>query len=187
MINSGVYINLALIPNLCGGAAGVLVPIPLDILLVIRQGDIEIKGLIPLTESQAYEGVLPAAILDPEHEVARGIEDGLDGGVALAGIDEAGGEEIAGIGVLEADLAAGVAGDDAEAAGPDLVGLEPLAALVAAAGGAGRDLVDGDFADDEEGVLEGLLVVVVRHRCGALSELGVGCFEMQEFVLWKVK
>ena len=76
-----------------------------------------------------------------------------------------------------ADLAANVAGDDAEAARPDLVGLEPLAALVAAAGGAGRDLVDGDFADDEEGVLEGLLVVVVRHRFGAHSEFG---FQMQD-------
>lgn len=37
--------------------------------------------------------------------------------------------------------------------------MEPFSALVAAAGGSRRDLVDGDFADHEERVLEGVVVV----------------------------
>ena len=48
-----------------GAGAGLLIPVPLDVLLVIRQRHIEIKRLIPLTEPEPYEGVLPAPILDP--------------------------------------------------------------------------------------------------------------------------
>lgn len=161
MINGRVYINLGVV-----GTVGILVDLPLDVLLVIGESNVEIKGFVPLIKAQAYEGVLTPAILDPENEVPGGIEDGLDGDLALAGVDKAGGEEVTRIGILEADLTAGMAGDDAETTGPDLVGLEPVAALVAAAGGAGRDLEDGDLADHQEGVLEGLVVVVERggHR-----------------------
>lgn len=41
-----------------------------------------------------------------------------------------------------------MAGDDAETARPDLVGLEPFAAFVAVGGGARGDFENGDFADD---------------------------------------
>lgn len=141
-----------------------LVVLPLHILVMIRQRHIEIKRLVPLIESQPYEGVLSPSVLDLEHEVPGRIEHGLDGGVTLAREDEAGGEKLAGGGIFQADLAAVLAGDDAEAAGPDLVGLEPLAALVAAAGGARGDFVDGDLANHQEGVLERLLLLLERHR-----------------------
>lgn len=110
--------------------------------------------------------MLPPPVLDPQNKIPGRVEHGLDGGLALAGVDEAGGEEFlseGGAGVLEADLAAVVTGDDAEAAGPDLVGLKPLAALVAARCGPGRDLEDGDLADDEESVLERFFVFFDRH------------------------
>lgn len=165
MINSRVNVDvpIAITRPLAGTLLLVALP-PLHVLIMIGQGDVEIEGLVPLGEPQPDEGVLPPAVLDPEHEVAGGVEDGLDGALPLAREDEAGGEELAGARILEPDLAAVLAGDDAEAAGPDLVGLEPLAALVAAGGGARRDLVDGDFPDDEEGVLEGLLVVFDLER-----------------------
>lgn len=83
----------------------------------------------------------------------------------MAREDEAGGEELAGIGILEADLAAVLAGNDSEATGPDKVRLKPLAALVAAAGGARGNFVNGDFPDHQECVLEGF-VFVKRHRFG---------------------
>ena len=119
--------------------------------------------------------MLPTPVLDLEHEVSRGIEARLDGCVALARVDEAGGEEVAGARVLEADLAAVAAGHDADPAGPDLVGLEPLAALVATGGGARRDLVDGDLAHHQECVLEGLLFLhLKRHRFGERESECVG-------------
>lgn len=107
--------------------------------------------------------MLPPPVLDLQNEVPGGIEHRLDRVLTLAGVDEAGGEELAGIRILEADLAAVLAGDDPETSGPDEVGLEPLATLVAAAGGAGRDFVNGDFPDDQESVLESL-VFLNRHR-----------------------
>lgn len=143
--------------------ASLLLVFSSDVLLVIRQGDVEIEGFVSLVEAQADEGVLASAVLDFQHEVAGGVEDGLHGGLALAREDEAGGEELAGVRILETDLAAVLAGDDAEAARPDLVGLQPLAALVAAGGGPRRDFVDGHFADHKQRVLERFLVVV-RHR-----------------------
>lgn len=161
VINSRVNVNvaIAIARPLARALLFVALP-PLHVLIVIGQRDVEIEGLVPLGEPEADEGVLPAAVLDPEHEVAGGVEDGLDGALPLPREDEAGGEELAGPGVLEADLAAVLAGDDAEAAGPDLVGLEPLAALVPAGGGARRDLVHGYLPDDEERVLQRLLVVL---------------------------
>lgn len=77
--------------------------------------------------------------------------------------DEAGSKELAGIGILEADLAAVLAGDDSEATGPDKVGLQPLAALVAAAGGTRRDFVNGYFPNHQESVFK-CFVFLKRHR-----------------------
>lgn len=93
--------------------------------------------------------MLPPAVLDLQHKISRRVENRFDRILSLTGVNEAGGEEFlgGGVGILEADLAAVVAGDDAEAAGPDLVGLEPLAALVPAGSGSGRDLEYGYFAD----------------------------------------
>lgn len=154
-----MYIDMAVVAGVCLGPILPLLPLPIHILIMIRKRHIEIKRLVPLPEAQPDKRVLPPAILDPQHEVPGGVEGGFDGGVAVAGGDEAGGEEGTGGGVLESDLGSGAAGDNSEAAGPDLIGLEPVAALVAAGGGAGRDLEDGDLADDEESVLEGLIVV----------------------------
>lgn len=103
--------------------------------------------------------MLPLPVLDLQNEIPRRVEHGLHRALPLAGENEAGGEELAGGGIFEADLAAVAARDDAEAAGPDLVGLEPLAALVAATCGPGRDLVDGNLAHDEKGVLEGFFFI----------------------------
>ena len=105
-------------------------------------------------------------VLDLQHEIARRVEDCLNRGFSAAGVDEAGSKKIAGVGVLKADLAAELAGNDPETAGPDLVRLKPLAALVGAGSGARRDLVDGDLADDEKGVLEGVVVDVGFERHG---------------------
>lgn len=161
MIDSGVNVNVAIAISRPLARTLLLVAVPpLHVLIMIGQRDVEIEGLVPLGKPQPDEGVLPLAVLDPEHKVAGRVEDGLDGALPLARVDEAGGEELAGARILEADLAAVLAGDDAEAAGPDLIGLEPLAALVAAGGGAGRDLEDGDFADDKEGVLESFVIVI---------------------------
>lgn len=165
MIDGRVDVDVGVI---AGFAAGdFLLVLPPHVLLVVRQSHIEIKGFVPLRKSQANEGVLAMAVLDLKHEVTRRVQHGLDGALALAGVDEAGGEQIAGVRILESDLAPVLAGDDPEPTRPDLVGLEPLAALVATRGGPGRDFVDGDFTDYQEGVLERLLLLE-RHRFGRL-------------------
>lgn len=110
--------------------------------------------------------MLTSAILDLKHKVAARIKRRLDRLIAEARVDEAGGEEIAGDRIFEANFGARFAGDDAETTGPDLIGLEPFAALVTAGGGARGDLEDGDLADDEESVLEGVVVEVVEGRRG---------------------
>lgn len=141
-----------------------------DILLVIGEGNVEVESLIALREAESHECVFAPAVLDLEDEVSGRVEDGLDGALAwLARVDEAGGKKIPRRRVLEADLAAGLAGHDAEAPRPDLVGLEPLPTLETPGGRPGRNFIYGDLADDEKGLLQGLLVVlllllVIRHR-----------------------
>nr|GME16156.1 kinetochore protein Nuf2-like isoform X1 [Ipomoea batatas] len=110
------------------------------------------------------ERVLAAAVLDLQHEVPGRVENRLDGALPLARMHEASSEELAGVGILEPDLAAFLAGHHAEPAGPDLVGLKPLAALVAAAGGARRDFENRHLTHHQERVLERLLVLFKRHR-----------------------
>ena len=133
-----------------------LLALPLNILLMIRQRYIEIKRLIPLIKSQPNESMISPPILDLQHEVPRRV-------LPLPREHEAGGEELSGVGILEPDLAPLAARHDAEAADPDLVGLPLLAAFVSAAGGSRRDLVHRDLADGQESVLERLLVVERRH------------------------
>lgn len=140
-IDGRMYINLTTASLLAASASGLLLLLPLDVLLVVREGDVEVERFVALVEAKPDEGVLPPAVLDAEHEVAGGVEHGLDGALPLPGQHEAGGEELPRGRVLEPDLAAVTAGHHAEAARPDLVRLQPLAALVAAAGGARRDLV----------------------------------------------
>lgn len=82
--------------------------------------------------------------------------------IAKARINEASGEKIAGNRIFEANFSARFAGNDAKTTGPDLIGLEPFAALVAAGGGARGDLVDGNFANYEECVFEGVVVEIVE-------------------------
>jgi len=165
-IDGGVYINLAAAALLAGS---LLLLLPLDVLLVVRQRDIEVERLVALVETEPDEGVLPPTVLDAEHEVAGGVEHGLDGALPLAGQHEACGEELTRGRVLEPDLAAVAAGHHAEAAGPDLVRLQPLAALVAAAGGARRDLVHRHLAHHQQRVLEGLLLLHQRRHDPALA------------------
>lgn len=162
MIDGGMNINLAALIALL--PAGLLLALPPHMLIVIRQRDVEIKRLVPLIEPQANEGVLPTPVLDLQHKIPGRVEHRLHRALTLAGEHEAGGEELAGVGVLEPDLAAVAARHDAEAAGPDLVGLQPLAALVTSAGGSRRDLVHRHLAHHQERVLERLLVVDCRRR-----------------------
>lgn len=156
--------------------------LPPDVLLVVRQRDVEVERLGPLREPEPDEGVLPRPVLDPEHEVAGRVERRLDGLVPLPWHHAARGEELPRVGVLEPDLAPLAARHHAEAARPDLVGLQPLAALVAAAGGPGRDLVDGDLAGHKEGVLEGVLLLE-RGRHGGGRRAG-GCFATEFGIDW---
>lgn len=158
MIDSGMDLDVALISV----DAGFLLVLPPQVLLVVGEGHIEVKRLVALVEPQADEGVLALAVLDLEHEVAGRIEHGLDGVLALPEADEASSEELPGAGVLQPDLAAVSARDHPEAAGPDLVGLQPLAALVAAARATRRDLVHRHLPHHQQRVLERLLLL--DHR-----------------------
>ncbi|KAF2620853.1 hypothetical protein F2Q68_00038231 [Brassica cretica] len=130
-----------------------LLLLPPHVLLMIRQRHIEIERLVPLREPQPDERVLPTPVVDPEHKIPRR----LHGVLSPPGIHEASREQIAGVRILEADLASVLARHDAEPAGPDLIGLEPFAAFVSAGCGSRRDLVDGDLAHHEECVLECLV------------------------------
>lgn len=105
--------------------------LPSNVLFVIRQRNIEIKRLVPLTESYPDECMLPSTVVDLENQVPRRIKTRLDGVVSPSVFHETCSEEIAGAGILEADLAAVLARDDTEATRPDLIGLEPFATLVA--------------------------------------------------------
>ncbi|RDX94042.1 hypothetical protein CR513_23618, partial [Mucuna pruriens] len=159
VIDGGVNVDLRLIGS--GGVAGFLLVLSADVLLVIGERDVEIEGLVPLPD----EGVLTASVFDLEDEVARRVEDRFHRVLALAGEHEARGEELAGVRILQSDLAAVPARHDADPTRPDLVGLEPLAALVAAGGSARRDLKHGDLTHNQERVLERLLLLLLeRHR-----------------------
>lgn len=111
------------------GGAAVEVVFVLEVLLMVGEGNIEVKGLVALAKAEAEEDVLPMAVLDAEDDVAGGVEDGFNGGVTVSKEEGGGGKYVAGDGVHEADLAAVTAGDGAEVAGPDLVRVEPLVAL----------------------------------------------------------
>ncbi|CAI0434481.1 unnamed protein product [Linum tenue] len=135
------------------GLPGFLLVLPPDVLLVIGEGHVEIEGLVPLGEAQPDEGVLPRAVLDLEHEVARRVQHRLHRRLPLPRRDEAGGEQIPRVRILQPDLAPVLARNDPEPARPDLVRLQPLAALVTPGGGARRDF----------GVLERVFVLLERH------------------------
>jgi hypothetical protein len=112
-----------------------LLLLPLDVHLVVRQCNVEVQYLIAFVVVEADESVVHPAALNVEHEVAGGVEHGLDDALPLARGHEAGSEEISHSWVLETDLAVVAAGHDTEAARPDLVPLQPLAALAANTGG----------------------------------------------------
>lgn len=63
-----------------------------NILIVIRQGHVEIKRLVPLIKPEPNEGVFPIPVLNLEHEVPGRIERGLYGTLALARVDKTSGE-----------------------------------------------------------------------------------------------
>lgn len=159
MVDCRMYVNVAIFVLTL-----LLVVLSPQVLLVVRKGDIEIKGLVALVESETDEGVLTAAVLDFENEVAGGVEGGFYGALALARKDEAGSEEFPGSGILEANLAAVAAGDDPEAARPDLVGLQPFPAFVPAASASRWDLVHYHFAHHQQRVFERFLILTIRRR-----------------------
>lgn len=158
VIDGGVNIDMSLFSSKVPSGS-ILIKLPADMLLMIGEGNIEVKGFVPLIEAKPDERVLATAVLYAEDKVTGGIERRLNSGVAVSREDKACGEEFTGRGVLEADFAAVAAGDDAETSSPDPVGLEPLAALVSATGAAWGNLVDSNLANDEEGVLHRLLLI----------------------------
>lgn len=169
VIHSGVDINAVIDPLIS------LLPLllPPHVLLVVRQRDVEVERLGPLCEPEPDEGVLPAPVLDPEHEVAGRVERRLDGLVPLARHQAARGEELARVGVLQPDLAPLAAGHDAEPSSPDLVRLQPLAALVPPARGPRRYLVDGHLAHHQEGVLQSVLLLERGRHGGGGGDAAV--------------
>lgn len=164
VIHSRMNINVALFADIAGATTRILLMIPPDVLLMVGQCHIEIKSFIPLRETQPYKGVLTPTILDLQNEVSRRVKNGLDGVLPLTRVNKTSSEEFAGVGIFQPDLTSVLAGHNPKAAGPDLIGLQPLAALVAAGCGSRRDFVDGNLTNDKESVLEGLLVLLKRHR-----------------------
>lgn len=74
------------------------------------QGDVEIKGLTPLGVAHAEISLLARLLIDEgEDKVATGVEDSLHAtiGVGLGRLVRADAEELARVGVLEADEALG--------------------------------------------------------------------------------
>lgn len=139
---------------LAGSTAGFFLVLSPNVLVVIRQGHIEIKSLIPLSKAQPNKGMFPSSVLNFQHEVPRRVEGRLHGALPLTGINKTSSEELPGVGILESNLASGIAGNDSKSTRPDLVGLQPLAALVPATGGPRRDFVNGDLTHHQKRVLE---------------------------------
>lgn len=130
------------------GFPTLLLVLSLNILFMIRQRHIEIKRLIPLIKPQPDERMLPSPILDLKHEIPGRIEHSLDRILPLAGMNKARREKITGVRIFQPDLTSVLTRHHPQPTGPDLVGLQPFAAFVAAGGGARRDFVHGDLADD---------------------------------------
>lgn len=164
MIDSWVNVNMTILAALAGELAGFFLVLSPNILLVIGQGHIEIKGLIPLVKPQSNKSMFPSTVLDFQDKVPRRVKGRLDGVLSLTGVNETSSEKLSGVGILKSDLASGVTRNNPETTRPDLVGLQPFSALVAAAGGPRWDFVNGDLSYHQEGVLEGFFVVLKRHR-----------------------
>jgi hypothetical protein len=126
-----------------------LLLLPLDALLVVRQRNVEVERLVPFIDAEADESVLPPTVLNAEHEVAGGVEHNLDDTLPLTQEHEAGSEETPPL----------PTGHHTEADIPDLVQLQPLAALVASTSGAGWDLVHRHLVHYQQPVLKGLFLL----------------------------
>jgi hypothetical protein len=100
-----------------------LLCLSLDVLFMVGQSHIEIKSLVSLRESKANKSMLSSAVIDPKHEVARGIRHVLHGGIPLPRKHRAGSEELACVGIFQSNFAFLLERDDLEPTRPDFIGL----------------------------------------------------------------